>query len=84
MNSANQSTAQPTPPPGTGSPQLAAHDPRQAMASFYSSAQAPPFAQFPQMPPYVGAAQVAPWTQAQYAAWMHQAYAQYMAQYMHL
>ncbi|KAE8739132.1 hypothetical protein FOCC_FOCC015361 [Frankliniella occidentalis] len=27
---------------------------------------------------------VIPWTQAQYAAWMHQAYAQYMAQYMHM
>lgn len=70
----------PTIPQAVTQPQ----DPHQAMPHFYPGSQIPQFAQFPHMPPYVATPQMIPWTQAQYAAWMHQAYAQYMAQYMHM
>lgn len=70
-----------TPLPGAAPTQAV---PPQAMPPFYPAPQIPAFAQFPQIPPYAAPPQVIPWTQAQYAAWMHQAYAQYMAQYMHM
>ncbi|KAK3927575.1 Homocysteine-responsive endoplasmic reticulum-resident ubiquitin-like domain member 2 protein [Frankliniella fusca] len=80
--SGSSPSAVPTNPPPGAVPTQAA--PPQAMPPFYPTPQIPPFAQFPQIPPYAAPPQVIPWTQAQYAAWMHQAYAQYMAQYMHM
>lgn len=80
----NHNSAQATASQGFENPPVPPQDPNQAMPPLYPNSQFPPFGQFPQMPPYVPHSQMIPWTQAQYAAWMHQAYAQYMAHYMHM